>query len=154
MPRTARWRQPSGCRPRPAAGTRSWALPRWSRASPPPPSRPRSTHRLWDVGPDGRQAFVTRVAYRPRLNDRDPQVFQLHPNGWHFAPQHIAKLELVGADSPYVRAANASFTATVSDVRVRLPVRERMGGPVKRPARPLARDGAVMPRRWLARELR
>ena len=27
------------------------------------------------------------------------QVFQLHPNGWHFAAGHVAKLELLGADS-------------------------------------------------------
>lgn len=107
--------------------------------------------RLWDVGPDGRQAFITRVAYRPRLNDSGPQVFQLHPNGWHIAPGHVVKLELTGADQPYVRQSNAPFSATVSRLSLRLPVREHPGtGQALAPAPLLDRDGRPLPAAKLA----
>jgi hypothetical protein len=108
--------------------------------------------RLWDVAPDGRQYFVTRVAYRPRMGDSRPQVFQLHPSGWHFAAGHTVKLELVGEDAPYVRPSNAPFRATISDLRLRLPVRERPGGVVQSPLPFLDRDGARLPRSKLARD--
>ena len=56
--------------------------------------------------PDGNETLVARGLYRPD-GDRDPtQVFQLHPNGWKFAQGHVAKLELLPADSPYGRASN------------------------------------------------
>lgn len=107
--------------------------------------------RLWDVGPDGRQAFITRVAYRPRLHDRRPQVFQLHPNGWHVAAGHQVKLELVGMDAPYVRQSNAPFTATIADLALRLPVRDQPGtGPVTTPLPFLDRDGSTLPTATLA----
>lgn len=97
--------------------------------------------RLWDLAPDGTQTFVARVAYRPRVDDRGLQVFQLQAAGWRFAAGHVPKLELLGQDVPYVRQSNTPFTATISDVRVRLPVRDQPGGIVRRPARPLDRGG-------------
>ena len=62
--------------------------------------------------PNGQQALVAQAplpaAERRR---RDPQVFQLHPNGWHFAaPATSAKLELLGQSAPYGRASNGTFT--------------------------------------------
>ena len=96
------------------------------------------------VGPDGQQAFITRVAYRPRLNDMRPQVFQLHPNGWHIAPGHIVKLELVGEDQPYVRQSNAPFTETIANLQLRVPVREVPGGQILVPAPFLDRDGTPL----------
>ena len=108
--------------------------------------------RLWDVSPDGSQSFITRVAYRPRLNDSRAQVFQLHPNGWHVAAGHVVKLELVGEDSPYLRQSNAPFTATVSDLQLRLPVREAPGtsAQVLTPAPFLDRHGTPLPASKLA----
>ena len=99
--------------------------------------------RLWDVGPDGNQTLVSRVAYRPRAGDTRTQVFQLHANGWRFAAGHAPKLELLGQDAPYVRPSNTPFTATISDLALRLPVRERPGtaARVRRPAALLDRDG-------------
>src|SRR5262249_54995664 len=32
--------------------------------------------RLWDVAPDGTQALVAQALYRPRTDNRSPQVFQ------------------------------------------------------------------------------
>ncbi len=88
--------------------------------------------RLWDVAPDGSQRLVTRGVYRPNASGR--QVFQLHPNGWRFAPDHVVKLELVGRDAPYARPSNGSFSVSLRDLRLRLPTRQRcpivtVGGP-------------------------
>ncbi len=57
------------------------------------------------------------------------QVFQLHPGAWHFAAGHIAKLELLGQDSPYVRTSNGQFSISVSALELRLPVHEVPGAP-------------------------
>jgi hypothetical protein len=82
--------------------------------------------RLWDVAPDGRtQTLVARALYRPRPGSR--QIFQLHPNGWHFAAGHVPKLELVGRDSPYGRPSNFPWAIAVSDLQLRLPVHDRPG---------------------------
>jgi hypothetical protein len=55
------------------------------------------------------------------------QVFQLHPNSYRFGAGHIAKLELLSADSPYGRVSNSQATVTVSDLELRLPVAEKPG---------------------------
>src|SRR4051794_4646525 len=82
--------------------------------------------RLWDVAPDGKQTLVSRGAYRLTDNQTQKQlVFQLHGNGWQFAPGHIAKLELLGNDAPYLRANNEPFQVAVSNVVVELPTLER-----------------------------
>lgn len=83
--------------------------------------------RLWDVAPDGTQTLVTHDVYRPR-NDRGRDVFQLHPNGWHFAAGHVAKLELLGQSVPYLRTSNGTFTVTVKSLELRLPVAESPDG--------------------------
>ena len=80
--------------------------------------------RLWDVAPGGAtQTLVARALYRPRPGKH--QVFQLHPNGWHFAAGHVPKLELVGRDSPYGRPSNFDWSIAVSDLKLRLPVHEK-----------------------------
>jgi hypothetical protein len=86
--------------------------------------------RLWDVAPDGNQTMITHLLYRPRTDGDDRQVFQLHPNGWHFAAGHVAKLELLGQSDPYGRASNGTFTVTVSNLELRLPVLETPDGAI------------------------
>jgi hypothetical protein len=64
-------------------------------------------------------------------------VFQLHPQGYHFAGGHVAKLELLPSDMPYGRFSNLQTNATVSDLELRLPVTEgpgSLGGLVQKPA--------------------
>lgn len=109
---------------------------------------PEVVARLWDVAPDGTQTLVTHDVYRPR-NDRGRDVFQLHPNGWHFAAGHVAKLELLGQSEPYVRASNGTFSVTVDRLELRLPVVEAPDGRAIRtpaphvlPAPEAARGGA------------
>ncbi len=91
--------------------------------------------RLLDVGPDGKETLLDRGLWRPKT---DPgfvkQVFQLHPNGWHFAAGHIAKLELLPNDAPYGRASNDQQQVQVRKLHLTLPVLEKpgsLGGVVK-----------------------
>jgi hypothetical protein len=78
--------------------------------------------RLWDVAPDGSsQTLVARGTYRP-LGTGGTEVFRLHANGWRFAPGHVAKLELLGADAPYTRVSNGVFQVSVKSLSLRLPV--------------------------------
>ena len=75
------------------------------------------------VQPLDEQTLVARGDYR--LNPGAPdgtQVFQLHPGAWHFAAGHVPELELLGRDSPYLRASNGTFSITVTGLRLRLPV--------------------------------
>ncbi|HEY2653265.1 MAG TPA: CocE/NonD family hydrolase [Solirubrobacteraceae bacterium] len=85
--------------------------------------------RLWDVDvATNTETLVARGLYR--IDGASPnglQVFQLHPGAWHFAAGHIAKLELLGQDSPYARTSNGAFQITVANLELRLPVHEPPG---------------------------
>lgn len=96
--------------------------------------------RLWDVAPDGMQTLVTHGFYRPRSDNLGPQVFQLPPNGWHFAAGHAPKLELLGQSVPVGHASHGPFTVTVETMDLRLPVMETPDG-----AQVLAPAPAVLP---------
>jgi hypothetical protein len=86
--------------------------------------------RLWDVAPEGdAQTLVARGLYRP-TGDRS-QTFELHANGWRFAPGHTPKLELLGNDAPYGRKSSGEFQIGVDRLELRLPVRERTPAAVK-----------------------
>ena len=77
---------------------------------------------LFDVAPDGSERLVTRGAYRLTDNQSGPIAFQLHGNGYAFAPGHTAKLVLLGRDGPYLRPSNnPTFFVQVSDLSVSLP---------------------------------
>ncbi|HWP65410.1 MAG TPA: CocE/NonD family hydrolase, partial [Candidatus Limnocylindria bacterium] len=102
--------------------------------------------RLWDVGPDGQQTLVTHGFYRPRADNLGPQVFQLPPNGWHFAAGHAPKLELLGQSVPAGRASAGPFTVTVARLELRLPVHEPPdGAAVRTPAAPVLPPAAAEP---------
>jgi predicted acyl esterase len=102
--------------------------------------------RLLDVGPDGTETLVDRGLWRPANGGPARQVFQLHPNGWHFDAGHVPKLELIAADGvnpdpvgllSYGRPSNGQEPVTVSDLELRIPVVEKPGaldGLVKAPA--------------------
>lgn len=77
---------------------------------------------LFDVAPGGEEVLVSRGAYRLTANQSGTVTFQLHGNGYRFAPGHTAKLVLLGSDAPYLRPSNdTAFTVTVSDLTARLP---------------------------------
>jgi hypothetical protein len=109
--------------------------------------------RLLDVGPDGKETLVDRGLWRPANGGPTRQVFQLHPNGWHFDAGHVPKLELIAADGvdpdpigllSYGRPSNGQQPVTVSDLELRIPVVEKPGaldGLVKSPADKFLPDG-------------
>jgi len=80
--------------------------------------------RLWDIN-GTKQTLVTRSVYRLTDNQQGRIVFQLHGNGYRFAKGHLARLELLGRDTPYYRASNTSFSVTVSKLEIELPTREK-----------------------------
>lgn len=77
---------------------------------------------LFDIAPDGSERLVTRGAYRLTDNQSGRVTFQLHGNGYSFAPGHTAKLVLLGSDGPYLRPSNdLAFVVNVSDLSASLP---------------------------------
>ncbi len=77
--------------------------------------------RLWDVLPGGEQRLVSRGVYRLEEGQSGPIVFQLHGNGYRFAPGDTVKLQLLGRDAPYYRASNGVFSVEATNVTVTLP---------------------------------
>lgn len=92
--------------------------------------------RLVDVAPEGTETLIARGLYRPNGGPQEI-VFQLHPQGYHFAAGHVAKLELLPNDLPYGRFSNLQTDVTVNSLELRLPVMEQpgsLGGLVQTPA--------------------
>ena len=107
--------------------------------------------RLLDVGPDGTETLVARALWRPKSSPRFVrQVFQLHPNAWHFAAGHVAKLELLPSDAPYGRPSNGQQNVVVRRLQVRLPVLEKAGAGnrVKKRARKVVPKGYQLAREF------
>jgi hypothetical protein len=105
--------------------------------------------RLLDVAPDGTETLVARGLWRPELGGTR-QVFQMHPNGWHYDEGHIAKVELLPDDSDpgllggYGRPSNDQQPVTVSNLEARLPLADKpgsAGGVVKAPAPKVVPEG-------------
>ncbi len=85
--------------------------------------------RLWDLDPrTGEQILVTRGAYRLEDDQRGSFRFTLDGNGWRFAKGHRIVVELLGRDDPTFGPSVTTFRATLSKLRVALPVRERVRG--------------------------
>jgi hypothetical protein len=80
--------------------------------------------RLWDVDPTtNTESLVARGVYRIDASAPNGlQSFQLHPGSWHFAAGHLAKLELLGQDPPYLRTSNGTFSIALRDLHLVLPV--------------------------------
>jgi len=92
--------------------------------------------RLLDVSPNGEETLIARGVYRTDSGNQQI-VFQLHPQAYHFAEGHVAKLELLSTDMPYARWSNLQSKVTVSNLELRMPVREQpgsLGGLVQTPA--------------------
>ena len=92
--------------------------------------------RLLDVAPGGTESLVARGLLRPDVSAKGV-VFQLHPQGYRFEPEHVAKLELLQSDAPYSRPSNEQAAIDVENLELRLPVIEKPGsggGVVQEPA--------------------
>jgi predicted acyl esterase len=92
--------------------------------------------RLVDVSPEGTETLIARGLYRPEGGPSE-MLFQLHPQAYHFAAGHVAKLELLSSDNPYGRWSNLQTNVTVNSLELRLPVMDQpgaLGGLVQTPA--------------------
>lgn len=80
--------------------------------------------RIWDLDPKtNTQRLVTRGAYRLTDNQRGRFRFVLDGNGWRFARGHRIVVELLGRDAPTYLLSPTRFSARLSDLRIRLPIR-------------------------------
>jgi pimeloyl-ACP methyl ester carboxylesterase len=80
--------------------------------------------RVWDRNPEtGRQRLIDRGAYRLKDNEKGAFRFLLDGNGWKFARGHRIVVELLGRDAPTYGASPTAFSATLTKVKVALPVR-------------------------------
>jgi hypothetical protein len=96
--------------------------------------------RLLDVAPGETETLVARGLLRPGAGGTG-FVFQLHPQAYKFEEGHVAKLELLPSDAPYSRPPNTQGPITVSNLELRLPVREQPGGIVQTPSPPVIPPG-------------
>ena len=82
--------------------------------------------RVWDRDPvSGRQRLITRGAYRLEDDQRGRFRFVLDGNGWRFAPGHRIVVEVLGRDAPTYGPSVTTWRATLSRLKLSLPVRER-----------------------------
>jgi pimeloyl-ACP methyl ester carboxylesterase len=80
--------------------------------------------RLWDLNPKtGKQQLIDRGAYRLEDNQKGSFRFTLDGNGWKFPKGHKIVVELLGRDAPTYGPSPAAFSATLTKVKVALPVR-------------------------------
>lgn len=110
--------------------------------------------RLVDVNPEGEESLIARGLYRP-VGGNQEIVFQLHPQGYHFAQGHVAKLELLPSDFPYGRFSNLQTNITVSNLELRLPVMEQPGsdgGLVQNPAAKVVPAGYTLAAEYQQKE--
>jgi pimeloyl-ACP methyl ester carboxylesterase len=81
--------------------------------------------RLWDVSSEGTQLLVSRGAYSLESGQVGKIAFQLHGNGYRFAPGHTVQLELLGRDAPYYQPGAVPFAVRVSKLTATLPTANR-----------------------------
>jgi pimeloyl-ACP methyl ester carboxylesterase len=80
--------------------------------------------RVWDLNPKtGKEQLIDRGAYRLTDNQKGSFRFTLDGNGWKFPKGHKIVVELLGRDAPTYGPSPATFSATLTKVKVALPVR-------------------------------
>jgi fermentation-respiration switch protein FrsA (DUF1100 family) len=80
--------------------------------------------RLWDLDRrTGHQRLITRGAYRLKDHQKGKFTFTLDGNGWQFAKGHRIVVELLGRDAPTYGPSPTAFSATLSGLKISLPLR-------------------------------
>ena len=89
--------------------------------------------RVWDRDPVARtQRLITRGTYRLDVDETGVFRFALDGNAYRFPVGHELAVELLGRDDPTYGASPEPFTATLSGVRIAVPLRAaRPGRPTK-----------------------
>lgn len=78
--------------------------------------------RLYDVRPDGSAVLIDRGAYRPTAGATTAD-FELLGAAWPVPAGDRLRVEVVQDDAPFLRADNVASTATISGVKLSLPIR-------------------------------
>lgn len=107
--------------------------------------------RLYDVDTAaGTEKLIARGVYRPTgVGGTTRQVFQLFPQTYRIAPGHVAKLELLGEDQPYMLKSTGQNAIGVKNLQLRLPTIEgpgALGGLIQTPAAKVLPAGYTMAR--------
>jgi predicted acyl esterase len=84
--------------------------------------------RLWDVAPNGQEAFVSRGTYALTAGQQGTISWQLFGGGYTFLAGHTIRLELLNSDVPFLRPSDDPSAVTVSNVLVELPSHEPPDG--------------------------
>jgi hypothetical protein len=80
--------------------------------------------RVWDLATKaGTQRLITRGVYRLAPGQTGRFSFTLDGNGWKFPKGDRIVVELVGRDAPTYGASPEPFTAKLSKLKVRMPLR-------------------------------
>ena len=106
--------------------------------------------RLLEISAGGNQRLIARGVYRPEASGT--QVMQLNANVYHFAPGTKLRIQLLPRDGNVggglmfssFRPSNDQQDVTISNVEIRVPVREEPGalnGLVKAPAKKVLPPG-------------
>ena len=81
--------------------------------------------RLYDVFPNGQAVLVDRGPRR--VSNAEAQSgsvsFELHGNGWRFAPSHRIRIELAQDDDPFLKVSSIPSSLTLTGVDLAIPVR-------------------------------
>jgi hypothetical protein len=80
--------------------------------------------RLYDVFPNGTAVLVDRGPRRV-IEPNGTVTYQLHGNAWRFEAGHRIRIEIAQNDAQFVKASTIPSTATLTGVRLRIPVREQ-----------------------------
>jgi Ca2+-binding RTX toxin-like protein len=79
--------------------------------------------RLYDVYPNGNAVMVDRGVQRVSESS-GTLSYGLHGNGWRFLAGHRIRIEIAQDDMPYLQVAAPPSSASLSAVRLHVPVRE------------------------------
>jgi hypothetical protein len=79
--------------------------------------------RLYDVAPDGTAVMVDR-GVRSGVEPNGTTEFDLHGNAWRFRKGHRIRIELAQDDEPFVRRSNQPSSLSITEVSLRMPVRQ------------------------------
>ena len=84
--------------------------------------------RLYDVFPDNSAVLVDRGVRRVTAPS-GTVTYELHGNGWRFHAGHKVRIEVAQDDAPYAKASTVPSSATLTHVKVDMPVRENYERP-------------------------
>jgi hypothetical protein len=90
--------------------------------------------RMYDVFPDGTAVMVDRGPFRATAA-AGTATYQLHGNGWRFPAGHRIRVEVAQDDGPYLKPSEVVSSATLSGVRLVIPVREPQRGDFRNAAK-------------------